>query len=54
MEKVKILLIDDNLIELNGIRSIISQFPNAEILAEFRDGEEAYRFILENKIVPSQ
>lgn len=50
MERVKILLIDDNLIELNGIRSIISQFPNAEILAEFRDGEEAYRFILENKI----
>ena len=45
MKKIRILLIDDHLIVRQGIKSIIQNYSEFEIIGEASNGEEALKFI---------
>ena len=48
MNKVKLIIADDHPILRSGVKSVLLKDPQIEIIAEAKDGEEAYNLILKN------
>ncbi len=46
MNKIKVIIADDHPIMRSGVKSVLLSDPNIEILAEAKDGEEAYNTII--------
>lgn len=40
MEKIKLILVDDEVIYLKGLRALVEQYDNFEVVAEARNGQE--------------
>ena len=49
MRKIRIVIADDHPIFMRGLRQILSADPALEIVAEARDGEEAFEYIQEHQ-----
>ena len=48
MNKIKLIIADDHPILRSGVKSVLLKDPQIEIIAEAKDGEEAYNLILKN------
>ena len=48
MEKIKILLVDDHKMVRDGLKIIINNEPNIEVLSEASDGAEAIKYLESN------
>jgi len=46
MNKIKVIIADDHPVMRSGVKSVLLNDPNIEILAEAKDGEEAYNSII--------
>ncbi len=46
MSKIKVVIADDHPVMRSGVKSVLLNDPNIEILAEAKDGEEAYNTII--------
>ena len=49
MNKIKVIIADDHPVMRSGVKSVLLNNPNIEILAEAKDGEEAYNLILKQQ-----
>ena len=49
MKPIRILLADDHTLVRAGIRSLLEQVPNVEVVAEANDGRDALRLIHEHQ-----
>lgn len=49
MNKIKVIIADDHPVMRSGVKSVLLNDPNIEILAEAKDGEEAYNYIIKFK-----
>ena len=49
MNKIKVLIADDHPLMRNGIKSVLLADSELEIIGEAKDGEEAYKLILDNQ-----
>jgi len=49
MSKIKVIIADDHPVMRSGVKSVLLNDPNIEILAEAMDGEETYNLILKHQ-----
>jgi len=49
MINIKVIIADDHPVMRSGVKSVLLKDPNIEILAEAKDGEEAYKLILKHQ-----
>jgi DNA-binding NarL/FixJ family response regulator len=49
MINIKVIIADDHPVMRSGVKSVLLKDPNIEILAEAKDGEEAYNLILKHQ-----
>jgi DNA-binding NarL/FixJ family response regulator len=49
MNKIKVIIADDHPVMRSGVKSVLLNDPQIEIIAEAKDGEEAYNFILKHQ-----
>lgn len=49
MNKIKVIIADDHPVMRSGVKSVLLNDPQIEIVAEAKDGEEAYNFILKHR-----
>jgi len=49
MNKISVIIADDHPVMRSGVKSVLLIDPNIEILAEAKDGEEAYNLIIKHQ-----
>ena len=49
MNKIKVIIADDHPVMRSGVKSVLLNDPNIQILAEAKDGEEAYNLIIKHQ-----
>ena len=51
MEKIKVIIADDHPVMRSGVKTVLMTDPQIEIVAEARDGEEAFNLIMKHQPV---
>ena len=49
MEKIKVIIADDHPVMWSGVKTVLMTDPQIEIIAEARDGEEAFNLIMKHQ-----
>ena len=49
IEKIKVIIADDHPVIRSGVKSVLTADPQIEIIAEAKDGEEAYNLIIKHQ-----
>ena len=49
MEKIKVIIADDHPVMRSGVKTVLMTDPQIEIIAEARDGEEAFNLIMKHQ-----
>lgn len=49
MNKIKVIIADDHPVMRSGVKSVLINDPQIEIIAEAKDGEEAYNLIIKHQ-----